>query len=256
MTHLRIRNWERFQHYRDRNPLWVKLYRDLLDDAELMRLPDASKWLAVGLLLVAARHDNVFPNDPKWVGRKLYMDADADLESLLSVGFVETCDASTAQAPRKRRAMPKRRENREQKEQEQTLSAPDGAAGVTSSPKPRAARPKSEAKYPHYPPEARQALHAMWQERVGACEFPKFVKLTAPLFASADGPLADVPLLVRAIQCAKVVEDTRGATRFLTPASFAQNVHEYLRYARMDGTDLSLALGELERRHGPRRGVA
>ena len=114
MTHFRLRNWDRYQHYKDRNPPWVKLYRTVLDDADLMRLPDASKWLAVGLLLVASRYDNCVPYDPAWVGRTLHMSGPADLDVLLSIGYIEGCDASKPLAERKQKSTPKRTENREQ----------------------------------------------------------------------------------------------------------------------------------------------
>ena len=29
---MRIKNWNRFQHFKDRKPPWIKLYRDILDD--------------------------------------------------------------------------------------------------------------------------------------------------------------------------------------------------------------------------------
>ena len=32
MHHLRVRNWERYQHYKERNPPWIKLYVELLDE--------------------------------------------------------------------------------------------------------------------------------------------------------------------------------------------------------------------------------
>src|SRR5690606_19747530 len=35
--YLTVKNFERFQHYKDRNPPWIKLYNDLLDDYEFGR---------------------------------------------------------------------------------------------------------------------------------------------------------------------------------------------------------------------------
>ena len=29
---MRIKNWKKFQHFRDRKPPWIKLYRDLLGE--------------------------------------------------------------------------------------------------------------------------------------------------------------------------------------------------------------------------------
>jgi len=51
---LRPKNWEQFQHYKDRCPPWVKLHRDLLNNKEFMRLPTASKALAPLFWLLAS----------------------------------------------------------------------------------------------------------------------------------------------------------------------------------------------------------
>lgn len=48
------KNWETFQHYKDRCPPWIKLHRDLLNDRAFMRLPTASKALAPMLWLLAS----------------------------------------------------------------------------------------------------------------------------------------------------------------------------------------------------------
>jgi hypothetical protein len=48
------RNWQNFQHYKDRCPPWVKLHRDLLNNKEFMRLPTASKALAPMFWLLAS----------------------------------------------------------------------------------------------------------------------------------------------------------------------------------------------------------
>jgi hypothetical protein len=51
---LRPRNWSAFQHYKRRNPPWVKLHKDLLDDFEFQSLPLASRALAPMLWLIAS----------------------------------------------------------------------------------------------------------------------------------------------------------------------------------------------------------
>jgi hypothetical protein len=63
--YLEVRNWERFQHYRDRKPIWIKFYVETLDDTELRRLPYATRLLWDQILLLAARFDNRIPNDPE-----------------------------------------------------------------------------------------------------------------------------------------------------------------------------------------------
>jgi hypothetical protein len=59
---MRIKNWKKFQHFRDRKPPWIKLYRDLLDDREWHNLePKAAKMLVM-LWLLASESDGVLPD--------------------------------------------------------------------------------------------------------------------------------------------------------------------------------------------------
>lgn len=48
------KNWREFQHYKDRNPPWIRLHRKLLDDRDFQRLPVASRALAPMLWLLAS----------------------------------------------------------------------------------------------------------------------------------------------------------------------------------------------------------
>lgn len=58
---IRIKNWNKFQHFKDRRPPWVKLYRDLLDDMEWHQLePRAAKTLVM-LWLIASENDGELP---------------------------------------------------------------------------------------------------------------------------------------------------------------------------------------------------
>lgn len=51
---IRIKNWENFQHYRDRNPPWIKLHRRLLNDREFFNLDgDCVKTLVLLWMLAA-----------------------------------------------------------------------------------------------------------------------------------------------------------------------------------------------------------
>jgi hypothetical protein len=52
------KNWDSFQHYKDRSPAWIKLHRGLLDNFEFHRLPVASKALAPMLWLLASEYEN------------------------------------------------------------------------------------------------------------------------------------------------------------------------------------------------------
>lgn len=50
------KNWNDFQHYKNRAPVWIKLHRSLLDDFAFSRLPLASRALAPLLWLLASEY--------------------------------------------------------------------------------------------------------------------------------------------------------------------------------------------------------
>lgn len=52
------KNWAVFQHYKDRNPPWIKLHREILTDRTFMTLPLASKALAPLMWLLASESKN------------------------------------------------------------------------------------------------------------------------------------------------------------------------------------------------------
>jgi hypothetical protein len=58
---IRIKNWSKFQHFKDRSPPWVKLYRDLLDDREWHQLEPRAAKVLVMLWLLASEYDGNLP---------------------------------------------------------------------------------------------------------------------------------------------------------------------------------------------------
>lgn len=54
---IKIRNWDSFQHYKNRNPPWIRLYARLLDDPELYELSDRAARILPLLWLIASRHN-------------------------------------------------------------------------------------------------------------------------------------------------------------------------------------------------------
>jgi hypothetical protein len=87
--YFRVKNFERFQHYKDRNPLWIKLYNELLDDYEFGRLSDASKWHLCAIWLLASRYQNRIPLDSKWIQGRINGTEKVDLATLEKSGFIE-----------------------------------------------------------------------------------------------------------------------------------------------------------------------
>jgi hypothetical protein len=99
MKYLSIKNWEKFQHYKDRSPPWIKLHRELLDDYEFSCLQDASKAHLMLLWLLASQLDNKIPNDQRWLKNRLGLTVNIDVKELMQKGFL-VCyqDASSALA--------------------------------------------------------------------------------------------------------------------------------------------------------------
>jgi hypothetical protein len=62
MTQYRIKGWNKFQHFKDRRPPWIKLYRDLLDDMDWHELDgDCAKTL-ISLWLIASENEGQLPD--------------------------------------------------------------------------------------------------------------------------------------------------------------------------------------------------
>jgi hypothetical protein len=89
MDYIQVKNWENFQHYKDRTPPWIKLYNHLLDDFEFSCLPDASKAHLLSIWLLASRTENKIPHNPKWISNKISATEDVNLDILIEFGFLE-----------------------------------------------------------------------------------------------------------------------------------------------------------------------
>lgn len=85
---LQVKNWKKHQHYKDRNPPWIKLHGCLLTDDEFACLQDASKLHLICIWLLARNTDGVIPDDPKWVKKCAGLDEDVDLNPLIQKGFL------------------------------------------------------------------------------------------------------------------------------------------------------------------------
>lgn len=200
--YLRIKQYERFQHYRNRRPPWIKLYNDLLEDYHFGCLQDASKLHLVLLWLLASRYDNRIPHDVEWIARSIHATEAVNIDVLVTAGFIEVCDesdkvvqsASGVLASCEQVATPEREGEREiEREKEHppsplTTAAPCGA-DVCENQKLRDTRKPAlprEARYPEefstawaaYPRRgggnSKQAAFVKWQARrrngVGAAE--------------------------------------------------------------------------------------
>jgi hypothetical protein len=55
---IRIKNWSKHQHFKDRTPPWIKLYRDILDDPDWHELSGDDAKMLVSLWLIASEDDD------------------------------------------------------------------------------------------------------------------------------------------------------------------------------------------------------
>ncbi len=94
---IKVRNWESYQHYRDRNPPWIKLHRNLLDNREWSELSDRSAKVLIGLWLIAAQgsNDGSLGEDINTLAWRLRREEDEVrdiVQELIDVGFLEVTE--------------------------------------------------------------------------------------------------------------------------------------------------------------------
>jgi hypothetical protein len=88
VEYLTIKNFEKFQHYKERNPPWIKIHRELFLDYEFGCLQDASKLHLMLIWLLASQLDNKIPNNPEFVKEQIHVKEEVDLNLLISKGFL------------------------------------------------------------------------------------------------------------------------------------------------------------------------
>lgn len=131
---LSVKNFEQYQHYKDRKPPWIKLYNDVLDDYAFEVLPDASKAHLMLIWLLASRTDNRIPNDPEWIARKIGATGPVDIAGLISAGFLAESDGlpgpgDTPLADREQEVCPESEEEAETKKESESGREPEAGSG-------------------------------------------------------------------------------------------------------------------------------
>ena len=109
MKYLTVKNYERYQHYKHRNPPWIKLYYDLLDDEAFLSLDDVGQLNYIRCLLLASRTQNRVHFEANYLQKVFRSNAKIDLTPLIRVGLLLASSKRTA-----RRMLDKKHENRAQ----------------------------------------------------------------------------------------------------------------------------------------------
>ena len=95
MEYIHIVNWEKTQHYKHRNPPWIRLYVEIIDefdkDGEVKKfhsLPDNAKLTFVMLLCLSVRYNNNIPyKSPAWLKTNLGLQQ-VTLQPLVNNGYI------------------------------------------------------------------------------------------------------------------------------------------------------------------------
>ena len=89
MEYLKVKNWEQFQQYKDRDPKWIKLHRDLLYDYEFDQLSELNQLHLIKIWLLAAKLNNKIPNDTAWLRRNIGAQSNINIKQLVTAGFLD-----------------------------------------------------------------------------------------------------------------------------------------------------------------------
>lgn len=92
---IRVINWSKMQHYKDRSPPWIKLHRELLTSETWVSSSNDDRVLAIAIMMLAADTDNLIPASPRYIQRRAYLDTLPDLSGLLALKFIEIIEENT-----------------------------------------------------------------------------------------------------------------------------------------------------------------
>lgn len=166
-TKFTIPGWRDFQHYKKRNPPWIKLHFAMLSSEDWVSLDDESRVLMMVCMLVASKEDGIIPNNPKYLKRVGYLHTEPNFQPLLDCGFLQVVeniephasnideDASKVvdDASKNSKMLDQSRE--EQSKEEQRREEPPASRGEAtpkddwrSKPDPLAPYPKLTGAYP------------------------------------------------------------------------------------------------------------
>lgn len=132
----KIKDWAKFQHFKDRRPPWIKLYRDILDDPEWHELAPAAAKTMVMLWLIASEDSGNLP-DIKRIAFRLRLPISTIQAHISALSHWLICDDITTISGRYQDDAPEREtEGEGEKETERETDKPRKAADYSDPPFP------------------------------------------------------------------------------------------------------------------------
>ncbi len=89
MQYLKVKNHDLYQHYGDRNPPWVKLYRVIMGDYDLRQVSIPSRLCFIYCTILASETDNRIPFDCKFLTDRMgFVVTESVVTSLIDRGLL------------------------------------------------------------------------------------------------------------------------------------------------------------------------
>jgi hypothetical protein len=91
-----VRDWDKFQHYKDRDPIWIRTYTRLLHDDAYRNLTGHQRAVLHGLWLAYASSGRQLRLDTRSLSARLNLRVSSHtLESLNNAGFIDLVASTT-----------------------------------------------------------------------------------------------------------------------------------------------------------------
>ena len=85
---IRVVNYEGFQHYKNRSPVWIKLKAEFLRRYDFHQLTEPQRLHLIMIWLLASQMKNRIPYDEKWIAEQIGVKK-VELEPLIGGGWLE-----------------------------------------------------------------------------------------------------------------------------------------------------------------------
>lgn len=117
-----VPNLDKYQHYKDRNIIWIKLYVDILQDHKFQQLKDNERWAFIGFMLLAVKNNNEIPADFPYISRNIFFSSRGVSEIILKLLDLKLIDSKRIARRKQNACLDKRREDKKRKEEKNDLN--------------------------------------------------------------------------------------------------------------------------------------
>jgi hypothetical protein len=139
-----VRNWERFQHYSDRSPSWIKSYTAQLHDPDYLTLSSHCRAVLEGVRLAYASSNGQLLLNTRSLSAQLALRVmSRDIEALIHAGFIEV-SASRPLALR----YPREETETEKRQKKRSPLTPAERGHSNGTPRDRGTSPRAQGTNP------------------------------------------------------------------------------------------------------------